>query len=288
MISESFQVEVSGRELHRMVMSPDEGAAVRAVMMCYHGQGDYAERYLVIFDVFTKRGIRCVMTELPGHGESEGRRGHCGDEALLDAVIENTLREYVAPESLPYGVMGHSMGGLLAARHMVLAGQGVLPEPSFVWLSSALVSPAYGRAESFIRVVRMLGRMFPFLTISTKVKPSDCCIRRDSEPIVKVSKKHQLWHSRVSLGWGAELIRFADFVRQNLSAVAVDLPILMTQGSADHVCPAELACEFYEAVPSVKKKYLELEGMLHEPFKGEGSEKLFDGLELWLDGLELQ
>lgn len=286
MKSESINISISDHNLHRVVMSPDDGVPVNAVLIFYHGQGDYAERYADVMHAFTQRGVRCVVTELPGHGRSLGRRGHCGDEALLDTITQSTVDNYVTPELFPYGVMGHSMGGLLAARHIVLAGMGQLPSLSFAWLSSPLANPTNGRTPRFVKMVKIFARLLPALTISTKVRSADC--RIPSEPEQAATKpansgKHQLWHDRVSLGWGASLIGFAEFVNANIRKIAVDLPILITQGSDDTVCPADQTRKLYEAIPSEKKEYLELEGMLHEPFKGEGSKQLFAGLEAWLD-----
>lgn len=283
MKQESLYVAVGGHDLHRVVMSPDDGMPLRAVMICYHGQGDYAERYGDVLGLFTQYGILCVVTELLGHGHSPGKRGHCGDGELLDAVIENTLTEYVAPENLPYGVMGHSMGGLLATRHVVLAGMGKFPSLSFAWLSSPLVNPANGRAAWFVKMVQTLSYIMPSVTISTKVKSADCRVK--SEKVVTSVAKNELWHSRVSLGWGALLIGFAGFIEKNISSVSDELPILITQGSEDTVCPAEQTRKLVAALPSEGKHYVELEGMLHEPFKGEGSELLFIKLEAWLKGV---
>ena len=283
MKSESLNVRIGGYDLHRLVMRPDDGITQTGVMMCYHGQGDHAERYTHIVNGFTKRGILCVVTELPGHGLSTGKRGHCGDEELLDAVIDNTLGEYVVPLGLPYGVMGHSMGGLLAVRHVVLAGMKKLPPISFAWISSPLINPVKGRSQNFVKMVQILAKIIPSVTISTRVKAADCTTQSSSEDKTVSHPKHQLWHSRISLGWAAELISCAAFVRKNISAIPQAIPILITQGSDDRVCPADQTREFYEFIPSEKKQYVELEGMLHEPFKGEGSEQLFTALEIWLE-----
>lgn len=284
MKSEFHQVTLEGKILSRFVMLPNDGVAVRAVILCYHGQGDHAERYHSILHAFTQRGVMCVMTELPGHGYSPGKRGHCGDAALLDAVIADTLTSYVKGKDLRYGVMGHSMGGLLALRHLVLAGRGDLPVPSFAWISSPLVRPDHGRSERFLKWVNILAKIIPSWTISTKVK-ANACQTKTAPPLTTVAEKPALWHSKVSLAWGCELIRFAKDVQASMSQIPQSTSIFLTQGSEDTVCPPEHTRALSEELPSVSTTYLELEGMLHEPFKGEGSEKLFAALGEWLDEL---
>ncbi len=287
MIEESQRVRIDGHLLHRLVMHPAKTVPVKAVALFYHGQGDYAERYLDVLGPFTERGIRCVVTELPGHGRSPGRRGHCGDSDLLDAVIEDTLSSMAVMDGLPYGVMGHSMGGLLAMRHLILSGMGKWPVPEFVWLSSPLMRPGHRRASLYLKLIRWLAPIVPSLTVWTGVKRQMCRVESEdgSGEAEELPPKHKLWHSRVSMGWGATLLDFEQFVADSLDQIPVDVPLLYTQGADDPICLAELARDVFDRLPSTDKQYHELEGMLHEPFLGEGSEELFALLNDWLDSL---
>ncbi|MBT8037740.1 MAG: lysophospholipase [Verrucomicrobiae bacterium] len=286
MITESQRVRIEGHRLHRLVMHPEETVPVKAVAMFYHGQGDYAERYIEVLGPFTDRGIRCVVTDLPGHGLSPGRRGHCGDTELLDAVIHDTLSSMAVMEGMPYGIMGHSMGGLLAARHLVQSGMGEWPIPNFVWLSSPLVRPGHRRSPVYLMLIRWLARIFPSLTVSTGVTAQMCQVEsvteKKSPP--EVEPKHQLWHDRVSMGWGTALLDFEKLVGHSLGQIPQDVPLLYTQGAEDPICLPELARGVFERLPSNDKQYHELEDVLHEPFRGDGSERLFMVLNDWLDG----
>mgnify|MGYP000701734948 CR=1 FL=1 len=281
---ESQQVEVHGHRLHRLIMHPESDVSVRANALFYHGQGDYAERYPCVLDIFTRHGIRCMVTDLPGHGHSPGRRGHCGDEKMLDAVIRSSLE---AMGDLPYGVMGHSMGGLLAARHLVLAGKGLLPSPDFCWLSSPLVSPGNGRSPMFRKLAGWIAPWLPWLTINTGVTTAMCRVVDDAggQKTVTVKPKHELWHRRVSLAWGIFLLNTADFLDVTAGYAAEDTSLLITQGGADTVCPPENARALFDRLGCKKKDYVEIEDMLHEPFAGVGRARLFEALEKWLSQL---
>ena len=293
MREEFLRTEINGRTLHQLVIHPADDVSACAQAIFYHGQGDYAERYLQVLHPFVDRGIRCFITELPGHGRSPGTRGHCGDAKLLDAVIENTLHYFNQSEKLPYGVMGHSMGGLLAARHLVLAGQGKLPTPNFAWLSSPLVNPSRGRRPAFLRMARLLAPVIPGLTFSTHVKPENFSagyneggIDDDAADGVCITK-HKSWHNRVSLGWGTALLDFANFIHENAKDAPFETALLCTQGKQDWVCPAGLTKNFYDLLVLKNKRYEEIEQLRHEPFSGEGSEYLFHALDAWLDSLGL-
>lgn len=284
MIAGSERVRIDGHLLHRMVFTPEKSVEVRACAIFYHGQGDYAERYTDVLDVFTRRGIKCIITELRGHGHSPGRRGHCGDEQLLNAVVLDTLEEI---GDVPYGVMGHSMGGLLALRHLILAGRGQYAEPSFAWLSSPLVRPSARRSKWFKTALRFLAPMMPSLTVNTGVTPQMCRVKSDDPDQPPPPPKHQLWHRRVSIGWGAALLDIEQLVNEHAEEVSASLPLIYTQGAEDPVCPVETAREFFSKLADGNSEYHEFEGMLHEPFNGEGNDKLFAALQSWLDQLDL-
>jgi alpha-beta hydrolase superfamily lysophospholipase len=279
---ESYRVKIEGHLLHRFTLHPDEGVPVRACGIFYHGQGDYAERYAEVLHPFTECGIRCVITDLPGHGYSPGRRGHGGDAALLDAVIDNTLEGF---GSLPYVVMGHSMGGLLVARHLVLAGQGRFDVPSLAWVNAPLVRPGYGKSRVLIALVKTLGHWLPELTISTGVTSEMCRPTEDSPEIVKerAAVRHKLWHSRISMGWAAVLMEAGELLTTSLSEMPKETSVLVTQGGADQICPAEITKEFFEGLPQNDKVYHEFPDKLHELFSGDGNDALSEVLASWLE-----
>ncbi len=293
MREEILHTDIAGRVLHQLIIHPADDVDVRAQAIIYHGQGDYAERYLDVLHPFVDRGIRCIITDLPGHGHSPGTRGHCGDVKLLDAVIKNTLEYFKRSGNLPYGVMGHSMGGLLAARHLVLAGQGGLPHPSFAWLSSPLVNPGRGRRSAFLRMARMLASVVPGFTFSTHVKPenfsakTDVIMDENSTREEGCITKHRLWHNRVSLGWGTALLDFSNLIHRHVEDIPAETVLLCTQGKQDWVCPAKITKQFFDNLPSLAKHYEEIEELRHEPFSGEGSACLFCTLESWVDSLQL-
>ncbi len=297
MIEEFQRVRIEGYLLNRLVMHPSENVPVKAVALFYHGQGDYAERYLDVLGPFTEQGIRCVVTELPGHGLSPGRRGHCGEATLLDAVIHDTLLTQGvidgngerAGVGLPYGVMGHSMGGLLAVRHLILSGTGELPLPGFAWLSSPLLRPSNARPPLFREIIRWLAPIIPSFTVSTGVTPAHCRVKSEQdeggEPQGEVSAKHQLWHNRISIGWGATLLDVEQLVEDSIDQIPPAIPLLYTQGAEDPICLVEVARVMFDRLPNKHKNYHEFEHLLHEPFRGDGSEELFDALEAWIESL---
>ena len=99
----------AGPDLEQLV----EPAAVIALV---HGYGDHGGRHTWFGEDMAARGYAVYVYDLRGHGLSGGRRGHItrfsdylNDTAVyLDAVRGDD-------PGLPLFLLGHSMGGLIAA-----------------------------------------------------------------------------------------------------------------------------------------------------------------------------
>ncbi len=60
--------------LKGFISSPGEN--LRAMMILVHGLGEHIQRYLAWAELFKGEGIGFTGVDLPGHGSSDGKRGH--------------------------------------------------------------------------------------------------------------------------------------------------------------------------------------------------------------------
>ncbi len=94
---------------------PDE-PPVRIVIIV-HGYAEYAARYRHLAEALTAHGSIVYGEDHPGHGRSDGERALIVDfEHVVDdlrALVDIAVGEH---PRLPVVMIGHSMGGLLAAR----------------------------------------------------------------------------------------------------------------------------------------------------------------------------
>ncbi|MFD2159638.1 alpha/beta fold hydrolase [Rubritalea tangerina] len=262
-----------------MELYPSAQIPLIATCLFTHGQGDYAERYLDVLHPFTQRGIKCIVTDLQGHGRSTGKRGHIDSPDFIDSIIESN---FLANEGLPTGIAGHSMGGLLTLRHLALALEEKLPLPTFCWVNGPLLRPANGRPDWFVRLAHLLANVSPRVTIHTGVTP-DMCRLEDSSAGRLPKDPLSLGHRRVSLGWGSELIRISNYTHEVLTSHPYPNPFLFTQGGADSVCPPSIAKTFFSQLQWPQKQYNEFDGMLHETFAEAKRNELFLTIGNWLD-----
>jgi alpha-beta hydrolase superfamily lysophospholipase len=128
-------------------------------MLIVHGLGEHSGRYERLAAWFNQRGYAVRGYDQRGHGRSPGRRGALrhGDDLLADlAAVYN---DYAGASPHPPLLLGHSMGGLVAAR-AVLDGSVVPP-------ALVLSSPALRSWESpwMIRLAGVLNHLLPNLPL---------------------------------------------------------------------------------------------------------------------------
>lgn len=101
-------VESNGNKIHLDIYGKDED--LEWSIMFIHGTGMYSRFYTEFLYMFYKKGFRMIGIDLPGHGLSEGKRGHFTMDFLVSTVhditthVINKFGENVI-------LMGSSLGG---------------------------------------------------------------------------------------------------------------------------------------------------------------------------------
>jgi alpha-beta hydrolase superfamily lysophospholipase len=90
----------------------------RYVALLVHGYGEHAGRYAGPAEVLTAHGAAVYGPDHAGHGKSDGERVLVEDfEDLVGDVRRAAELARGAHPELPVVMIGHSMGGLIAARY---------------------------------------------------------------------------------------------------------------------------------------------------------------------------
>ena len=250
--------------------------SLRGAFFFLHGQGDYGLRYQEVAEVFLEAGIAFTICDLPGHGLSPGKRGHIPSLDLVQEVARLGLAEARAlvPDQ-PVGFGGHSAGGLLA---LYLLGE-LEEQPDFSWVSSPLLQPQANQAGWKYQVLRAFSYLLPQLTLPTGVSGDDC---RIDSPEGRPAHYEQ-FHTRISLQWAQQLITIAGMVRDHPERLPTELPLFLTQGGIDPVCPPSFCQDLASKLTQIKLKTKFYPEGRHEPFSDVCREEVFADLRAWLD-----
>jgi len=259
---------------------PARGAAHGTVQIV-HGLGEHIGRYEALAAALNAAGWHVAGHDHRGHGRSEGARGTvAGAASLLTdlAAVSDHLRD-----GGPLVLLGHSLGGLIAARFVAegLGGPGArwVRDVDGLVLSSPALDPGLGAAQKLLLAVA--GRMAPDLRLSNGLKPA--WISRDPE-VVRRYEQDPLVHDRVT----ARLVRFivdaGALVRRRAPRWRV--PTLLLWAGADRcVAPAGSAA-FAAAAPAGVVTAQEFPGLYHEIFNEPEREQVLSHLLRWLARLE--
>src|SRR5688572_28409582 len=138
-----------------------DGVALRGVVVLVHGLGEHAGRYDHVARRLNSWGFAVRGYDQYGHGESDGVRGALPTETrLVDDLADVIDSTRTRMESgTPLILMGHSMGGLVAANLMAL---GQVRVDALV-LSSPALDPGLNTFQKFL--VATLPRIAPHLTV---------------------------------------------------------------------------------------------------------------------------
>ena len=250
------------------------GEPVRGVVIIVHGLGEYAGRYAHVASKLNAWGFFVRGYDQCGHGQSNGAPGSMpSDTRLLDDLADmvDDLRARM-DAGLPMILLGHSMGGLLAARFVSLQ---MRPVEALV-LSSPALDPGLNGFQKLLLAV--LPRYFPNLRVGNGVKPQ--YISHDAA-VVKAYRADPLVHDRIS----ARLARFIADAGQAVLAVASQwkLPTLLLYAGDDHLVSPQGSRRFAQAAPQKVVIAKCFEHMYHEIFNEPDSGQVFDALQAWLD-----
>jgi alpha-beta hydrolase superfamily lysophospholipase len=250
------------------------GTALRGVVLLVHGLGEHAGRYDGVAQQLNAWGFAVRGYDQYGHGESGGPRGGLptDDRLLTDlADIVDSTRKRMEPRT-PLILLGHSMGGLVAARFVAL---GLRPVEALV-LSSPALDPGLSAVQKLL--VAVLPKLAPNLRVSNAL---DARKISHDPAVVKAYQGDRLVHDRIS----ARLARFiADGGPSTVAAApGWKVPTLLMYAGADALVNPAGSRAFSAAAPKAVVTTRCFDELYHEIFNELDAGPVFAELKGWLD-----
>ncbi len=270
-----FAADGSALRLRRW---PAPGDA-RGTVLIVHGLGEHIGRYAAVAARLNAWGWHAVGHDQRGHGESEGARGALPyADALLDdlALVVDAVR---AELPAPLILLGHSMGGVVAARFVA----GALETPTPRWsrpidalvLTSPALDSGLGTAQKLQLALAV--KVAPNKALANRLDPA--WVSRDPA-VVAAYRTDPLVHDRITP-------RLARFIVDGGAAVlaraaAWRTPTLLMWAGADRCVAPSGSRDFAVAAPRVLVQAQDYGPLAHEIFNEPEKEEVYAQLGRWL------
>lgn len=245
----------------------------RGVLMI-HGLGEHSGRYAALANWFCARGWRVRTYDHRGHGQSSGARGAITPSNNLTDDAESVLNSFNGVLDQPALVLGHSMGGLIAA-HLATRNRVALR-------GLILSSPALDIGLSALQRLQLnlMHRMLPQLPLPNGLKIDYLCRSRD---VVQAYRTDPLVHGKVTAKLVQYLVQSAAEVQTQ--AAGWPTPTLLLAAGKDRLVAPRGSRRFAGAAPLDTLTFRWYDNAYHELFNEPDSARVLADCADWLDRL---
>ncbi|MEO3892691.1 lysophospholipase [Nonomuraea sp. B5E05] len=238
----------------------------RYVAVLVHGYGEHIGRYEYVADRLVRHGAAVYGPDHMGHGRSEGDRVLIEDfENVVTDVHTVEERGRAEHPDVPVVVIGHSMGGLIAARYAQRYGAGLA--------ALVLSGPVIG---SWAIVPELLAYEEP---PDTPIDPAT--LSRDLTVGTAYAADPLVWHGPFKR---ATLEAFATTLATIAkSGTLGPLPTLWVHGEADELVPITGSRPGVEAVRGADLTERVYPEARHEVFNETNKDEVLDDVTTFID-----
>jgi acylglycerol lipase len=220
------------------------GPLPRAVLLSLHGINEHAGLFARPAHAWAKRGISTYAFDQRGFGATPERGGWAGFEAMAADVSAAITDLAGTHQGVPLFLLGHSMGGAVAAalmaRPIAPPVAGLILVASAVWARRLM--PLYQRAALSFATHLLPGlRLAAGLVDRPATNNPVALAELRADPLV-------IRRTRVrTLAGLADLMDTAQRAAPDLR-----LPLLLCYGLRDRIVPAHAVAEFWNRLPKTR------------------------------------
>jgi len=216
--------------------------------------------------------------DLRGHGRSDGKRGHVSSfrDFVDDLESFRRLVQREVSEACPLFLFGHSMGGLIALRHLQ-------QHPRAAWSGVILSAPALGirmHVPGWKKTAsRILARLVPSMSLHNGIDVAD--LSRDPA-VVAAYSDDPFVHQRISARLFREMQDEALTAAERMKSLDAPASLWLVPGD-DRICDSERSQAAVSCLPAsadvVTRRY---EGAFHEALNDSCREEVVGDIRNWL------
>lgn len=261
----------NGQILRGTIRTPHEG--LKAVILLIYGLGEHIQRYIHWAEMFNNKGIGFICVDLPGHGFSDGRRGHISSYSILSEMVDIMTDECrkVFP-GVPVFLYGHSMGGTILLNYLIHKK----PVVKGAIVTSPWLRLSFEPDKAKLKLAAVMKYIVPGLTLPAGLEPAHLSHDKD---VVKKYINDPMVNGKLSIGLFNIIINTARDTMANASGLVT--PVLLIHGSDDMITSPEASREL--AGKSVLVELKIWDGGYHELHNEPFKEDVFSLILEWME-----
>jgi alpha-beta hydrolase superfamily lysophospholipase len=219
------------------------------IALLSHGYGEHIARYDHVADALRAAGACVVGPDHQGHGASEGEPALISDfEITIDDLQEVARRARDKNPGIPMVLIGHSMGGMIAARYAQRYGRELA--------ALVLSGPMFGTREVLVQL--MAFDPIPEIPVDPAL------LSRDPSVVQAYGSDPLVWH-------GAFKRPMLQAMLAAMDAIAADppfgdLPALWMHGESDMLVPLDATGPMMDHLRGKTFEKKVYPGAMHEIF----------------------
>jgi lysophospholipase len=263
----------AGAKLHVTRWLPE--GAPKAIVLLAHGYAEHAGRYAHVAKRLTDAGYAVYAIDHWGHGRSEGAPGFVPRfSAFTDGMAELLALVEIQHGNTPRLLLGHSMGGLIAALFLI----GRQDAFAAAALSGPAIVPAAPPSRVTVWLSRFLSRFFPRLGVLSLDANG---VSRDPAVVAAYLADPLVYTGKIGARLGKE---FMDaMAAAQAGAATITLPILLQHGEQDSLAAVAGSQYLFDHVGSADKTLKIYPGLFHEIYNEPEQDAVLDDLVSWFD-----
>lgn len=247
----------------------------RVVALLAHGHAEHMGRYGHVIEALTAYGYAVHGQDHRGHGRSSGERALVMRfDDYIDDFRLMARQAQAAHPVLPVVLIGHSMGGLIAARYALAFGAGL----------TALVTSgaAFIIDEGVPKPAKLAARLISRIAPKAPVPRSAGEVLSYDPAVGEAFRNDPLnYHGKTRMRTAVEMSEAgADALER---APALRLPYLAMHGADDTLTRSRGTELFYERASSADKTLMLWPHMKHEIFNEIEGQTVLEFMIDWLD-----
>ena len=264
--------EISGNESIYFQSWLPSGKPI-AIMIVVHGFGEHSSRYGTHFaDFYTSSNIGIFTFDLPGHGKSQGKRGHIANPFVLLELIDHLIKQIKEDyPNTPLFLYGHSFGGEVSLWYSLVRN----PIINGVIITSPLIGPKDPVPPFKLLLAKIMDKILPSFSMDNGINPK--LLSRDPH-VVENYVNDPLVHRQISARSGMMVINRGQWILDHAKDNTNKILVMIC--SKEGIVNKESVDKFCDLTPNITYKiWPELYHELHnEPEK----KQIFDFSLKWI------